>query len=170
MKKLLILLAAAAFSVNAISAQETNDDKQLWATSYLNKKAPELQIEKWLSKEPNLDGKFVLVEFWATWCGPCRKAIPKLNTWSKKFEDDLVIIGLSDEKEETVRDMINPVIEYYNAIDTRGLTKREANVKGVPHVMLMTPDRTVIWEGFPLLGGYELTEEKIAELIKKYKK
>lgn len=160
----------AFVAVQASFAQETNDGKQLWAASYLNKTAPELKVEKWLNGEPELEGKFVLVEFWATWCGPCRKAIPKLNAWNEKFKEDLVIIGLSDEDPETVKNMVNPVIKYYSAVDTRGLTKREVGVQGVPHAMLMTPDRTVIWEGFPLLGGYELTEEKIAELIKKYKK
>lgn len=170
MKKISILLCVAFASIQLVIAQENNDNKDLWATSFLNKKAPELKIEKWLSEEPELEGKFILLEFWATWCGPCRKAIPKLNAWHKKFADDLVVIGLSEEKEATVRDMISPVIEYYNAIDTRTITKRAINVQGIPHAILMTPEGIVIWEGFPLLAGSELTDEKIAALIKKYKK
>src|SRR6184192_849229 len=77
-------------------------EKQLWAKSLLNQKAPELVVEKWLSKEPDRKGKFVLIDFWATWCGPCRKAIPELNALHKKFGDKLVVIGISAEPEKTV--------------------------------------------------------------------
>lgn len=169
MKKIILLVCVAIFATQNIFSQETNDGKQIWANSILNMDAPKLEVEKWLSDKPEMEGKFILLEFWATWCGPCRKAIPKLNAWSKTFKDDLVVIGISHEDEQTVRDMINPKIEYYSAIDTRALTKTELNVKGIPHALLITPKGTVIWEGFPLLGGYELTEDKIAELINKYK-
>ncbi|MFI3267369.1 MAG: TlpA disulfide reductase family protein [Rikenellaceae bacterium] len=170
MKKMLFLIAMFVFGAQAISAQESNNGKDIWAISYLNKTAPEIKVEQWLSEEPELEGKFILLEFWATWCGPCRKAIPKLNAWHKTFADDMVVMCLSDEKAEKVSLMVNPVIEYYNAIDTRALTKTEVGVQGVPHAMLISPDKTVIWEGFPLLGGHELTEEVIAALIEKYKK
>ena len=85
----LLLVVAAA---NVLAAE-----KQIWAKSFLNQKAPELVVEKWLAKEPDRKGKFVLIDFWATWCPPCRKAIPELNGLQKKFGDKLVVIGLSDE-------------------------------------------------------------------------
>ena len=44
------------------------------------------------------DGKFVLIDFWATWCGPCRRSIPGLNQLHARFKDRLVIIGISAGK------------------------------------------------------------------------
>ena len=52
-------------------------------------------VEKWLTDAPDLNGKFVLVDMWATWCGPCRRSIPHLNELYAKFKDRLVVIGLS---------------------------------------------------------------------------
>src|SRR5947207_9810004 len=93
MKTNLIIALVTLLATNALFAAE----KQLWAKSFINQKAPELVVEKWLSKEPDRKGKFVLIDFWATWCPPCRKAIPELNAFHKKFGDKLIVIGISDE-------------------------------------------------------------------------
>jgi thiol-disulfide isomerase/thioredoxin len=44
-------------------------------------------------------GKVVLVDFWATWCGPCRASFPKYQALAKKFGDDLEIVALSEDDE-----------------------------------------------------------------------
>ena len=168
MKKF-ILFALAVCVLAPAAAQESNNGKQMWAKSVLNESAPELIVEKWLSDAPETEGKFVLIDFWATWCGPCRAAIPHMNEFSKKFSDDLVVIGLSDEKEDTVAAMKEPVIEYFSAIDTKKTISQALEIKGIPHVILIDPQGIVRWEGFPSLKGHELTAEVIAELIKKYK-
>ncbi len=139
--------------------------KQLWAFSCLWEKAPELQVEKWLTDKPDTKGKVVLIEFWATWCGPCRRSIPILNEFKKKYGDDLVVIGISDETEAAVRKMKVPNIEYYSAIDTQARTKDKLGVFGIPHVIVLEPDGYVVWEGFPLLKDYELTEEILEKVI-----
>jgi cytochrome c biogenesis protein CcmG, thiol:disulfide interchange protein DsbE len=141
------------------------EEKKLWAKSVLNQKAPELVVEKWLTPEPKREGKFVLVDFWATWCGPCRKAIPELNAIQKKFGEKLVVIGLSDEKEDAVKAMKEPVMDYAVAIDTQGRTKKALEVKGIPHVILIDPQGVVRWEGYPLLDGFELTEVVVGKIL-----
>jgi len=142
-------------------------EKQIWAKSFLNQKAPDLVVEKWLTKEPDRHGKFVLIDFWATWCGPCRKAIPELNAFHKKFGDRLIVIGISDEPEAKVRSMSEPTIEYFSAIDTKGRTKKAVGVSGIPHVLIMDSQGVVRWEGFPFLMGYELTDKVVADVLAK---
>lgn len=165
------IIACLAFLLCCLAgtAQESNNGKQLWAKSFLNRKAPELKVEKWLTAQPDTRGKFVLIDFWATWCGPCRKAIPELNELQKQFKDRLVVIGISDEKEEKVKGMKEPAIAYSSAIDTQASMKKALEVKGIPHVILIDPQGIVRWEGFPLLEGHELTADVVKALIEKYK-
>ena len=149
-------------------AQEV--EKPLYAKSFLDQKAPDFHITKWLSAEPEMKGKFVLIDFWATWCGPCRKAIPELNNFSKIFKEDLVVIGISSEKQEVIERMKTPVIEYFSAIDSTRQMEKILEIRGIPNVILVDPDGYVRWQGFPLLTGYELTEEVIKGIIEKYRK
>ncbi|WP_163409307.1 TlpA family protein disulfide reductase [Flavobacterium ajazii] len=164
MKKTLLLLTCL-FVLNAFSQQ-----KRLWAKSVINQKAPKLTVEKWLSDKPETKGKFVLIDFWATWCGPCKRAIPELNHFKTEFENDLVVIGISDETKEVVNSLTTPKIEYFSAIDTGRTMYNTLEVQGIPHCLLIDPDGIVRWEGFPTLTGFELTSDVIKDIITKYKK
>ncbi|HUU09761.1 MAG TPA: TlpA disulfide reductase family protein [Phycisphaerae bacterium] len=146
-------------------APVARDGKQLWARSCLWAEAPKLVVEKWLTAEPETAGKYVLVEFWATWCPPCRRSITLLNALAEKFAGDLVVIGISDETEEAVRRLKEPAIRYSSAIDTQARMKNALGVFGIPHVILIEPGGAVVWEGFPLLKGHELTEEKVEKIL-----
>ena len=125
----LIVCIVLTLTLSNVFGQESNNGKKLWADSFLNKKAPEFVVEEWISQQPKLKGKFILI----------------------------------------VKEMKDPNIEYYSAVDTKGVMKKALGVKGIPHVILIDPKGIVRWEGFPLLQGHELTAEVIEKIMKKYK-
>lgn len=163
MRKLFLTLTTLLV-LNAYS-----QEKRLWAKSIINQKAPKLTVEKWLSEKPDTKGKFILIDFWATWCGPCKMAIPKMNHFKTEFEKDLVVIGISDETKEQVNALTSPKIEYYSAIDTQREIYNILEIRGIPHCILIDPDGIVRWEGYPILTGFELTSKVIKDIIDNYK-
>ena len=80
-----------------------------------------------------------------------------------------MVVGISNEKEEKVKAMKEPVIEYSSAIDTKSTMKNILEVKGIPHVILIDPHGIVRWEGYPLLPGNKLTADVLKTLFEKYK-
>jgi cytochrome c biogenesis protein CcmG, thiol:disulfide interchange protein DsbE len=157
--------AAVAPPVTAPSS-DTDDFvvPKLYARSFRGGPAPELFVQQWLTPPPDTAGKFVLIDFWATWCGPCRQSIPHLNELSAKYKDRLVVIGISDESAEKVRAMKSPAIDYAVGVDPLGKTMKTVEVTGIPHSMLIDPHGIVRFEGMPPY----LTEEVLDRLLAKY--
>jgi thiol-disulfide isomerase/thioredoxin len=119
------------------------------AKSYLNRQAPPIGIGKWLGPQPDAQGKFILIDFWATWCGPCRRSIPHLNAIHAKYGDRILVVGLSDEPENKVRAMTEPKIEYYSAIDLERRTMQLLELRSIPHALLIDPNGVVRFQGHP---------------------
>ena len=140
--------------------------KELYADEFRGKKAPEFLVEDFITPKPDMKGRVVLIDFWATWCGPCRKAIPELNEIQAKFKDDLVVVGVSDESPATVvKFMEKTQIKYTSAIDTQARMKKAVNVRGIPHVIIISTDGIVRWQGFPLSDDEPLTAAIVKQVI-----
>jgi peroxiredoxin len=92
----------------------------------------ELNGKTWTLKE--LRGKVVLVNFWATWCPPCRKEMPDLETLYKQFKDQgLVILAISDEEESKVRPFIGQQkVTYPILLDPGRKVNELFQIQGIP--------------------------------------
>ena len=113
-----------------------------------------------------MQGKFVLIDFWATWCVGCRESIPELNSFQTKFKDRLVIVGVTDETAEQVRKTTLPHIQYSIASDPDERMMRALDIQALPHSILVDPSGIVRYEGSPLY----LDENKLQRLLDKYSK
>jgi thiol-disulfide isomerase/thioredoxin len=142
-------------------------------------KAPALQVGKWIQGEPVADfgkGKAYIVEFWATWCGPCRASIPHLNELHLKFKDKgLVVIGQDcwEEDDSAALPFVKKMgqkMTYRVALDSKEpkdgkapkdakesrdgkMTKtwmEAAGAQGIPTAFLIDRTGTVAWIGHPM--------------------
>lgn len=138
------------------------------AKSFLNQPGPDLVAEKWISAAPNTQGKFVLIDFWATTDDASRNFIAKLNGFQQQFGTNLAIIGISHEPEEDVRKIVDPNIEYSSAIDTEGKMESALELKKLPYAILMDPSGIVRWEGNPVKNGKELNESVLSGILQKF--
>ena len=111
---------------------------------------PAIKIDEWLSAKPDSAGKPILLEFWATWCPPCRKSIPHLNEIYEKYKDkNLVIIGVSDEDPAAVKTFQKGTpMNYPNGI-SKDLVQ-QYGVTGIPHAFLIGKDGKLLWRGHPM--------------------
>lgn len=156
----------ATNSEKQISAADDFVAPQLHARSYRGHLAPTFVVEKWIAEPSDITGKFLLIDFWATWCGPCRASIPELNAFHAKYKDRLVVIGVSDETERDVRKMTKPKIDYAVAIDTQQRMMRPLEIRGIPHCILVDPNGIVRYEGMPQY----LNDQRLEHFLEKYSK
>lgn len=109
-------------------------------------RSPDLCIEQLLNapagSEATLDalrGKLVVLEFWATWCGPCVGAIPHVNKLHDAYKDRVVFISVTDEDRETVEtfQQNDPAIRGWIGLDTDRSLFKAYNVRAIPTTIVL---------------------------------
>lgn len=118
----------------------------------------------------NNDGKPIIISFWATWCGPCKK---ELNAIAEVFEDwqdetgvKLIAFSIDDARSSSrVLPYVNAQAwEYDVYLDYNQDFKRAMNVNNVPHTFLVDGNGNVVWQHNNYSPGDE--EELYEELLK----
>jgi thiol-disulfide isomerase/thioredoxin len=151
-----------AFSLSLlVGLLATSGDAQL-VVAKQGGKLPTLALN-YIGKQPELTGKPLLVEFWATWCPPCRKSIPHLNEIYSKYKGQgLQIVGITDEDEATVKKFQKQVPMDYNvAINTPASTFEQFGVQAIPTAFLVDKGGKIVWAGHPM----ELSETEIQSVL-----
>ena len=113
-------------------------------------------------------GKYILVDFWAPWCGPCKREIPNLKAVYDKYAGkDFDILSIAVWERQPVQVTIDTAAELgmnWSHINNAGSVPTEIyGVEGIPHLMLIGPDGTILKRGF---HGAEGIEAAVAEYLK----
>ena len=106
------------------------------------------------------DGGYLLLDFWASWCGPCREEIPNVIDLNHKYaEKGLKIIGVTvkDKPEASLRAMEELGIDYDQIFDLEGVICAKFPVNGIPHFFLLDPQGNIILTGHHNLSRVERT-------------
>ncbi|MCK6473041.1 MAG: redoxin domain-containing protein [Planctomycetes bacterium] len=128
--------------------------------------APEIMAAGWINSDPlkleALRDKIVVVEFWATWCPPCRVSIPHLVKLHDAYKDKgVVVIGLTDEGAADIASFVTKMKMTY-AVGTDSGSGRTYGVRGIPTAVIVAPGGKVVWRGHPMNG----LDEAVADAVK----
>jgi len=144
--------------------------------------APSMMVSKWVKGTPVKDfekGKLYVVEFWATWCGPCKVSIPHLTELAKKFKDKVDFVGVSvwETKQTDVEPFVKTMgdkMAYNIAMDQLPSEDAEGNEgamakgwmmaagqNGIPTAFIVDKDGKIAWIGHPM----EM-EEPLTKIVK----
>ena len=190
MHRTLIALLAAGLSVGVVNAEPTKSETKKQDTKaskaaepkaktlaemfpaeptpelWLGSKAPELKISEWVrgdSVSGFQPGHAYVVEFWATWCGPCIAAFPHVAELQKKYDGKATVIGVNiweresgAERVEKVRGFVadHEEMAYTVAIE-EGTSMAETWMKpagrnGIPSAFIVDGQGKIAWMGHPM--------------------
>jgi thiol-disulfide isomerase/thioredoxin len=161
LKKLTMLTLLAGTCVAAPAALKVGDSFPDLAGFSLEGKLPDA-----------LKGKVVIVDFWASWCGPCKESFPAMNDLQKKYAaKGLVIIAVNEDEEKSdMQDFLKDNAATFNIVrDARQKLVSVAGIQTMPSSFVLGDDGKV---RFTLTGFHGATtrkeyEEQIEALLKK---
>jgi peroxiredoxin len=109
-----------------------------------------------------LRGKVVLLNFWATWCPPCRKEMPDMETLSRRFKEKLVVLAVSDEERETVAGFLAKQHYTFPVLLDPGRKVNDAfGVEGIPKSFIFDAEGKLVAQAIDMRS-----ERQFLELLK----
>ena len=134
--------------------------------------APDFKLKDFSGKELSLAdsrGKVILLNFWATWCGPCRAEIPTLIKLQERYKDQLQIIGLvvDEDEEDPVRQVVSAEgINYPVAMAPADVRIQYGGITALPSVFVIDREGRVVQKHVGLFNPalYEMEVRALAEL------
>jgi thiol-disulfide isomerase/thioredoxin len=112
-------------------------------------------------------GKVVIVDFWATWCPPCRKGIPDLIDIQKEFKNEVVVIGISldqDTKSEVIPFMKKFGINYPVVYGDNKVVNDYGSINAIPTSFVINKDGKIVDKHIGLVPKSEIVQ-KIKEIL-----
>ena len=107
-------------------------------------------------------GDYVLVDFWASWCGPCRQAMPQLQSVVKKHKTLKVIgIAVSDKVDDTRKAVGDLNISWPVLCDPEGLTAKTYGISAIPAMILFSPDGKIADRDFNVVELENILSEQM---------
>jgi thiol-disulfide isomerase/thioredoxin len=114
--------------------------------------AREISAKEWMNlKDPptlaTLRGKVVVVEFWATWCGPCVEGIPHLNELQRKYDGKhFQLLSFVEESHQTMDPFLTKRhVEYPIGLQSSSLD--DYGINGIPDAFVIDQNGEIIWHG-----------------------
>ena len=141
----LLILILSIFIVSCNNSNKNKSDEQIKVGDILEISDYELIS---VNKRKIDKDKLILIDFWATWCGPCIASFPHLEELQEKYKDDLQILAISDEKVDVVANFLakkNFDISFLNSVD-KNLFKR-FNISARPTSCLISKKGEFLWVG-----------------------
>jgi cytochrome c biogenesis protein CcmG/thiol:disulfide interchange protein DsbE len=151
---LLILISTIIVYNIGTSEGETNGEIKtdlLTKSNYEGEKAPDFTLTSTDGKKIKLSdykGKIVILDFWATWCGPCRMGVPDLVEIQKEYKDKVVIIGISLDQGRTLNDVLPFMkafkINYPVVYGTEQVVTDYGNIEAIPTTFILDAKRNIV--------------------------
>ena len=132
--------------------------------SWSNDKLPSLSFETMDAKHVSLDqlqGKYSVIDFWATWCVTCRKVYPHLSKLRSEYSSEILnIVGMNTDKSIKKKKLKKYIkkhkIDYDIWLDSENKLAQSLELKAVPTLLFVSPEGTIITK----MEGYDKKEEK----------
>lgn len=118
-------------------------------------------------------GKVIYLDFWASWCGPCRESFPWMNSMQAKYKDrglQVIAINLDANNDDAKKFLSQHSAQFTVLFDPKGITPRQYGVKGMPSSFLISKDGKILVQhkGFNNADRAEL-EQKILNALEEQK-